>query len=278
MWTLIRAVALAVLVVVAALSLSQGSWLFDSIDRLTELVGLGPVARQEPSLTTPALAGSLAAGVAAASLRPSGRAVGHIVTLLHELGHTIVAAALGGRPAGIVLRHDASGHATARWHLRPGGGPRLSFGLTAFVGMPAPAVAAASAAGLLTVAGPHAVVWSVVAAAAIVAILARSPWSLVVAAGLAGVAVMALAERFEPWIAGAVVALITAVALRSVADAGRRLGRPIPDGDDARAVRRAGPVPPRLVQVVQVGVTAAASMWAVWLVVAAAADAAPHGA
>lgn len=261
MWALIRTAALAVLVLVGVLLAGHGGWVLNRLDALVGLGGLGPLPRQ-PGASREVVVGGVAAGVVAAVVRPVGRVVAQVVTLLHELGHTLVAAALGARPAGIVLRHDASGHATARWMVRPGPVRRLSLAATAVVGLPAPTVAVAAGVGLLLAAGPRAVLWSLAAAGGVVALLARSPWSLLAAVGLVGAALAGLAEVAAPWAAGGVVALLAAVAVRSATDAVARLRRPIPTGDDARAVQRHLAVPARLVQLVQVVITVTAAAWA----------------
>ena len=263
---LIRLAALVALAAVAVLAAGHGMSLLGAVDRVAGRIG--PLPRDAVSLTPAVVAGGLAVGAATATIEPTGRAVGQIVTLLHELGHTLVAAALGAQPAGIVLRHDASGHATARWHRRAGPVRRLSFAVTAFAGLPAPAVAAAAGAGLLAVTGPRAVLWSVAGASVAVALLARSLWSLLVAGGLAGLAVAALADAVQAWAAGAVVALLGAIAVKAVTDAARRLFLPIAEGDDARAVQRGVLLPARLVQFVQVATTAAAGAWTMWQIVA----------
>jgi hypothetical protein len=270
MWVLIRLAALAGLAAVGVLVFGRGDWLIGAVDRLATLGGLGPLPRDGEALTAPVVATGLLVGAAAAVLGPTRRVVAQLNTLLHELGHVLMAAALGARPAGIVLRHDASGHATARWTGRPGPVRRVSLALTAAAGLPAPAVAAAAGAELLTAAGPRPVLWSLVVAGTVVALLARSLWSVLVAAGLAALAVAGLSAAAEPWTAGAVAALVTAVGLASALDALRRLRWPIPQGDDARAVHRHLHLPPKLVQLLQVATTVAAGVWAGWVLLATA--------
>jgi hypothetical protein len=270
MWALIRLLALALATVVVVLALGKGAWLVEPVERIWELVGVGPLPRDPEAVRPDTAASGLVAGLLAATLRPTRRLLGQLATLLHELGHTLVAAALGARPSGIVLRHDASGHATARWLGRPGPARRVSLAVTAFVGLPAPAVAAAAGAGLLQVAGPRPVLWSLAIAGVLVAVLARSAWSLAVAALFLALALAGLSEPAEPWTAAVVVGLLTAVAVHAGLDALRRLWLPIPAGDDARAVRARIGVPARLTQLLQVAVTASASAWCLWLLLPAA--------
>lgn len=265
MWVLIRLVALALAAVVLLLAVGQTGPVADLVERALEPFGTGPPPGGPGAPSREATVAGLAGGLLAAACRPIGRLLGQLTTLLHELGHTLAAAALGARPSGIVLRHDASGHATARWLGRPGPVRRMSLAATAFVGLPAPAVAAAAGAGLLEVAGPRAVLWSLAVAGGAVTLLARSPWSLVVALGFVALAVAGLSEAAEPWAAGAVVGLLAAVALHAGLGAVRRLRLPIPPGDDARAVRARLRLPARLVQLLQVAVTVVAAGWTVWL-------------
>lgn len=266
MWPLVRLVALALIAVAVLLAAGQGAWLPGLGERGGGPVGLGSLPGDGAVPALRARVGGLAAGLALGL--GAHRLVGQLATLLHELGHTVTAAALGARPSGIVLRHDASGHATARWTIRPGPVRRLALAATAVVGLPAPAVTAAAGAGLLTVAGPRPVLWATAAAGAVVALLARSAWSLVVAVALVGLAVAGLSEMARPWAGAVVVAALTALAAHAAVGALGRLGRPIPRGDDAEAVRRRLRVPARLVQVGQVLGTLGASARALWLLVA----------
>jgi hypothetical protein len=270
MWALIRLAAVATLAVVAALLFGGAEGLVTVGDRVARLGGFGPLPRAAGSLGSAGTGAAMAVGLGVALLAPTRRVIGQLNTLLHEVGHILVAAALGARPSGIVLRHDASGHATARWASRPGPVRRISLAATAFAGLPAPAVAAAAGAHLLISVGPRAVLWSLVVAGAVVTLLARSLWSLLVALSLACLAVVALSDAAEPWAAGLTVGVVVAVAVSAVGDAARRLRVPIPRGDDAHAVRQQLRLAPRLVQTLQVLATSAAGVWAVWQVLDAA--------
>ena len=266
MWMIVRVVAVLVIVVSGLVIAGRGDGIIRVIDALPGL-GAGPLASLAGDVRPSTVVGvaGLVVGVLAAVLQPVARGVGQVVTLLHELGHTVVAAALGARPAGIVLRHDASGHATARWVGRPTWTRRFALAVVAFAGLPAAAAVTAAGAQLLRLLGPDAVLWSFAIAGGLVALLARSVWSLLVAAGLAGAALAALSEAATPWTATVVVALLTSVAVKTTVDNLRRLRRPIQEGDDARAVARRLRVPARLVQVLQVAVATALSGWTVWL-------------
>lgn len=256
--------SIAVLAVVVLLLAGQGPWL---VDLQARVLGAAPAGGAPAAGSTGAVIGMLA-GLGASVVPPVARAVAQVVTLLHELGHIVVAAALGARPAGIVLRHDASGHATARWRGDPGPLRRLALAVVALIGLPAPAVAAAAGVELLVVAGPEPVLWSAAIAGTVVALLARSLWSLMVALVLVGLAILALGEAAQPGIAAAAVGLLVAVALSSVLDALPRLTGRIRAGDDARVVASLLRVPARLVRWAQVLAVLAAGGWALWRLLA----------
>jgi hypothetical protein len=269
MWLLLRGVALALLLAVGVLAVGRGDWLLAAVNTLLGPLGATPVPRAATEPSPLATIGGLALGSAAAFVHPVHRVVGQVVTLLHELGHTVMAASLGARPRGIVLRHDASGHATARWVGRSTPFRRVGLAAVAFVGLPAAAAVSAAGVELLTVAGPRAVLWSVAAAGGVVGLLARSAWSLLVAVATAGLAVVTLGDAAEPWTASVAVALLTAVAIKTTYDNLRRMRRPIRDGDDARVVGRHLRLPARFVQFVQVALGGALSGHALWLLLPA---------
>ena len=262
MWTLIRAVALAVAVLVLLLAAGQGEWLVVVADRAGRVLGRDPILVGSSPAARAVLAGG-ALGMLVGLGAP--RVVAQLATVLHELGHTVTSAALGARPSGIVLRHDASGHATARWTARPGGVRRLSLAVTAFVGLPAPAVAAAAGAEVLLLAGHRPVLIAATVAAGVVALLARSAWSLLVALVLGALGVAGLTEAGAPWAAGATVAVLVALAVHVAVDGVRRLGRPIAPGDDAAVVRGRVGVPAGLARLLQVVVVVAASGRVAWV-------------
>lgn len=270
MWILVRVFALLVLVATGLLVAGRGELLLDVLDGLLGAIGVDGIdARNEAVLAWPAMAGGVGVGVAVAAIRPGYRVVGQVVTLLHELGHTVVAAALGARPSGIVLRHDASGHATARWIGRSTPGRRLALAAVAFAGVPATAATAAAGAQLLLLVGPEAVLWGFAVVGLTVAVLARSPWSLLIAAGLAGLAWGALHEAVAPWTASIVVAMLVALAGTATRRDLRAIRTPIQEGDDARVVGRQLRLPARVVQLVQIAFAGALSIWLFWLLATA---------
>lgn len=266
-WLLIRLVALVVVLGVGLLVVGGEPWLRDIVTAAATTLGRDVSLPAAAALDLPALVGGVAIGTAAAVLAPARRAIRQVDTLLHELGHTLVAAAVGARPSGIVLRHDASGHATARWTRSASLPRRLQLALVAFVGLWAPAAAAAAAITLLTMAGPEPVLVSAAAAGLLVGVLARSGWSLLVALVFVGAAVGALQDVVAPYTTGVVVTVAVAVSLRSLLDAAAALRRPLQAGDDARVTGRHLHLPGRLVQALQVGVTAALVVRGGWVLV-----------
>lgn len=80
----------------------------------------------------------LAAVLVLVAVSPLWRVVGVVVTLVHELGHALVARLAGRRFHGFVLRADMSGHAITSG--RPRG---LGLILTTAAGYPAPAITGA---------------------------------------------------------------------------------------------------------------------------------------
>lgn len=254
MWSLVRALALVTVALVVALLGGAGPAIVDGVQRFTGAADAAWLLGPEPATSTSLWVGA-AVGAAAALLRPTAAAIRQLVTLLHELGHTLVAAAAGARPAGVVLRHDASGHATARWVGDAGPGRRVVLAAVAVVGLPSPVAATAAGAAALVLFGPEPVLWATAAAGVLVAVLARSAWSFAVALACAGLALAALRDAVAGWATAIVVALLVAVAVRATVDAARRVGRPIAAEDDARAVTAQLRLPARAVLVAQVAVT-----------------------
>jgi hypothetical protein len=272
MWLVLRLLALAVIAAGALLLAGHGAWPLDALDALVPGVDIAALPRTEAAPTWPQLAAGAVAGLAVSVVPLARQLTAQLTTLVHELGHTVVAAALGGRPAGIVLRHDASGHASSRWRARATPLRRLALATVAFVGLPAPAVATAVAAHLLLLGGPRTVLWVLAAAGVVVALLARSAWSLLVAGGLVAMAAAALTEAAAPWATGVVLALLGAVIVGVLRDCGAVLRRGVVDGEDAQVVARHVWLPARLVQLLQLAVATALVGWTAWLLLTAPLD------
>lgn len=126
----------------------------------------------------------LALGVAALVVvgSPAGyRLARHLVTVVHEAGHALVAVLSGRRLTGIRLHADTSGVTVSRGRAR---GPGMVATLVA--GYPAPAVFALGAAWLLTRGYAVGLLWLLVASCAVMLVLIRNLYGLWVVLVLGG--------------------------------------------------------------------------------------------
>ncbi|WP_232548305.1 M50 family metallopeptidase [Propioniciclava soli] len=133
---------------------------------------------QRASATQPPLpwAWTVAWAVVALALvaAPQGwRVVRHLVTLIHEAGHALVAALAGRQLGGIRLHSDSSGVTLSRG--RPRG---LGMVATVFAGYPAPAVVGLAGAWLLGVGHAAGVLWALVLTCALMLVLIRNWYGL----------------------------------------------------------------------------------------------------
>lgn len=196
---------------------------------------------QRATSTQPPLtwqAALLLAGVAVAvAWSPAGyRLVRHLVTLVHEAGHALVAAAVGRRLSGIRLHSDTSGVTLSRGRAR---GPGMV--ATLLAGYPAPALVGLG--GALLLGGGHAagVLWALVLTCAAMLLLIRNLYGLWV------VVVTGVAVGVSSWLAPAQVLVGTAylvvwtlllAAPRSVVDLQRARRRRRDGGSDADQLAR----------------------------------------
>ncbi|MEV1133911.1 M50 family metallopeptidase [Rhodococcus coprophilus] len=133
----------------------------------------------------------LVVGTAAVALvlvwvRPLWLRTRHIITQAHEGSHALVAALAGRKLSGIRLHSDTSGVMVSSGNPR---GPGMI--ATTFAGYTGPAVLGFAAATLLTLDRPAAVLWSILAALAILLLLIRNLYgfiSVVIAGALVGAA------------------------------------------------------------------------------------------
>ena len=132
---------------------------------------------------------SLLLGVLALLLTwsPAGyRLVRHLVTLIHEAGHALVAALVGRRLTGIQLHSDTSGVTVSRGRPR---GPGMV--ATVLAGYPAPALVGLGGALLLGQGYAAGLLWALVLTCALMLVLIRNLYGLwVVAATGASVALL----------------------------------------------------------------------------------------
>ncbi len=180
----------------------------------------------------------LLSGVAVAvAWSPAGyRLVRHLVTLVHEAGHALVAAAVGRRLSGIRLHSDTSGVTLSRGRAR---GPGMV--ATLLAGYPAPALVGLGGALLLGRGHAAGVLWALVLTCAAMLLLIRNLYGLWVVV-VTGVAVAVLS-----WLAPTQVLVGTAylvvwtlllAAPRSVVDLQRARRRRRDGGSDADQLAR----------------------------------------
>ncbi len=166
---------------------------------------LGPA----PVPSTEWLTGALAVGAGVALL--GFLAPVHATTIVHELGHGLVGAALGARILGMVTSRDGSGHVRYQFS---GPAPMRS-ALTGLAGYPFPGILGLAGAqlALAGLAGTWLVYLAVLMTVLLAAAL-RSWWAALVAVGLAATATLTLAFGSNLVIAGSVMALAGALAVQ----------------------------------------------------------------
>lgn len=185
----------------------------------------------QPPLTWPV---SLLVGVAALLLTwsPAGyRLVRHLVTLVHEAGHALVAALVGRRLTGIRLHSDTSGVTVSRG--RPRG---VGMVATVLAGYPAPALVGLAGAYLLGAGYAAGLLWALVLACALMLVLIRNLYGLwVVLATGASVALLSWSVTGRGLSAAAylVVWSLLLAAPRSVVELQRQRRRRGGGGSDA---------------------------------------------
>ncbi len=200
-----------------------------------------PLLASPHTVSTAALLGALLAGTVLGAGRAKV-ATTHVSTVVHELGHGLAAAALGGRISRLQMRRDGSGAAHTRL---PGPSPVRRF-VVAASGYPAPGIVAVASvqAVLAGIAG----LWLafLVAVLAVMLVLAiRSWWGALLAVALGG-------------LGGAVVALApaTAVVLTVAGLAGLIAGGGVVDAVAQWRTRRGGRASDALTMAQQTGLPA----------------------
>jgi hypothetical protein len=185
--------------------------------------------------TTLTLAGCIAVAAVLVWSQAGWRIAGHAVTLVHELGHALAAAATGADLKGITLHVDGSGLTRTR-------GSTFHRFATLLSGYPAPALAGVVAAALVGAGRPATAVTAAAVVALTAAALVRNLFGLLVVAVTAVAAGAALW-----WLPGDLTAVAVTLAafvlvfgsLRS-ATVLVRFGQP---ADDAAALGRLTRVP-----------------------------------
>ncbi|SDQ32846.1 Peptidase M50B-like [Quadrisphaera sp. DSM 44207] len=172
------------------------------------------------------------AALALVALRPAWARARHVVTIVHEGAHGVVAALAGRRLRGIRLHSDSSGVAVSAG--RPTGAGMV---LTAAAGYPGPALLGLGAAAVLGTGHAVALLWGLLAALALLLVQVRTwfgLWSvLVLGAVLVGVT-LGLPEQAQSAFAHLVAWFLLLAAPRTVlelASARRRQRAPTSDAD-----------------------------------------------
>lgn len=163
---------------------------------------------------------------------PAGyRLVRHLVTLVHEAGHALVAALVGRRLTGIRLHSDTSGVTVSRGRPR---GPGMV--ATVLAGYPAPALVGLAGAYLLGAGYAAGLLWALVLTCALMLVLIRNLYGLwVVLATGASVALLSwsVTGRMLSAAAYLVVWSLLLAAPRSVVELQRQRRRRGGQGSDA---------------------------------------------
>ena len=164
------------------------------------------------------------------------RLVRHLVTLVHEAGHALVAALVGRRLTGIRLHSDTSGVTVSRGRPR---GPGMV--ATVLAGYPAPAVVGLGGALVLGQGYAAGLLWALVLTCALMLVLIRNLYGLwVVLVTGAGVAALSWTATGQV-LSGAAYLVVWALLLaapRSVVELQRGRGGRRGRGSDADQLAR----------------------------------------
>ncbi|WP_062386041.1 M50 family metallopeptidase [Demequina iriomotensis] len=183
---------------------------------------------------------ALAAVLACVAVPMLWHAVRHVVTLVHEAGHALIATLLGREVRSIRLHADTSGETVSRGDAR-----RLPLALKAFAGYPAPGVAGVAAAWGVGAGHGIAVLWAAVVLTMLVIVRVRNVYGLLVVvaigAGLAWAA-RALPDSWRIGLACGLAWLLLVGAVRAVVELQTARARGA-RGSDADALARLTYVP-----------------------------------
>lgn len=206
---------------------------------LGEIWGRATTAQPVPD-TLVVLALALAALLLVA-FPPGYRVVRHLVTLIHEAGHALVALLCGRRLQGIRLHSDTSGVTVSRGRPR---GPGMI--ATVAAGYPAPAVFGFAAAWLLSLGYAVGLLWLMVLACLLMALQIRNLYGLAVVGGTA-VALASVSWWLDPVVLFAIALLLVWALLfsapRSVIELARQRRRTRSRSSDADQLAALTPLP-----------------------------------
>lgn len=190
----------------------------------TALYEVWATATAVSALPEPALTGGALAVGTALTLQPHAwRVARHGLTLVHEASHAAVGLCVGRRVVGIRLNWNTSGTTTTTG--KPRGFGRL---LTTAAGYPGPGVAAVGIATLTGVGRPALALALVAVASALVTVMSRNLWGLLVAATATALAYTALTRGGVQGVAlgtTALAALLAAGSLRCCMELAAAHGR-----------------------------------------------------
>lgn len=169
------------------------------------------------------------------------RLLRHLITLVHEAGHALVATLSGRRLRGIRLHSDTSGLTLSKG--RPTGPGMVA---TLAAGYPAPSVLGLLGATVLGLGYAAGLLWALVAACALILLLIRNLYGLWVVLAT-GVAVAGLSWLASPtllvWVATALVWALLLAAPRSVLELQLQRRRGQGRGSDVDQLARLTRVP-----------------------------------
>jgi hypothetical protein len=193
----------------------------------------------------PAVLLALAGVALVVAWSPAGyRVVRHLVTLVHEAGHALVALLAGRRLSGIRLHSDTSGVTLSRG--RPSGPGMVA---TLMAGYPAPAVVGLGGAWILGAGYAAGWLWLLVLICALMLLLVRNLYGLWVVLAT-GAAVAALSWFAPPVVVSAAAYLVVfsllLAAPRSVAELQRQRRRTRRGDSDADQLARLTRLPAAL--------------------------------
>jgi hypothetical protein len=150
---------------------------------------------------------TVAAAAATVLFPPAWRLARHVITLVHEGGHGVVALLCGRRLGGIRLHSDTSGLTVSRG--RPSG-PGMIFTLLA--GYPAAALLGLGAAWLLSLGYDVGLLWALLAALAVLLVQIRN-WFGLWSVAVTGAVVFGVSWFGSSEVQGVFALLVTAVLL-----------------------------------------------------------------
>jgi len=212
---------------------------------------------------TPAWA-SAAAGVVLVAAPPAWRVTRHLVTLVHEAGHAVVAVMTGRRLNGVRLHSDTSGLTVSSGRPR---GPGMI--ATAAAGYLAPSALGLGSVALVRAGHTPLVLWSVLVIVGMILAFIRNWFGLLVVA-LAGAAVGVLVwrapARMQDFAALTFAWFLLIAAPRTVIDLWSHRRRSRTRTSDADVLARLTHLPAAVWNLALLLLTVGALAYAAWLV------------